>query len=314
MPRLAVKESANVIRPIAQADFVVTDYIENVTHRALSYIKAGFPVHLRGNSGTGKTSIAMHIAGKLGRPVMLIHGDEEFSTTDMIGGRHGYRMRKVVDNFVHSVLKTEEDLVQRWVDSRLTIACKHGFTLVYDEYTRSRPEANNVLLSILQERLMGMPESRGEEGYLKVHPNFTALFTSNPEEYAGVFRTQDALRDRMATMDLDYFDRETELLIIQNKSKLDISDAERIINVVRGLRDSGKCEFSPTVRASVMIAKTIHVMQVPVDSCNEMFCQVCTEVLSSSATRTGNSEQLKQVKDVIKELIVNHCTKEGVKP
>ena len=314
MARLALKENANVIRTIAQSDFVVTDYIESVTHRAMAYIKAGFSVHLRGNSGTGKTSLALHIAGKLGRPVMLIHGDEEFSSTDMIGSRHGYRMRRVVDNFVHSVVKTEEDWMQRWVDSRLTMACKHGFTLVYDEYTRSRPEANNVLLSILQERLMGMPESLSDEGYLKVHPKFTAIFTSNPEEYAGVFRSQDALRDRMATMDLNYFDRETELLIIQNKSKLDISDAERIVNVVRGLRDSGKCEFAPTVRSSVMIAKTIQVMQVPVDSSNEMFCQVCMEVLSSSATRTGNIEELKQVKSIINELIINYCTKEGVKP
>ena len=311
MPR---KENVNVIRPITQSDFVVTDYINNVTHRAMSYIKAGFAVHLRGNSGTGKTSIAMHIAGKLGRPVMLIHGDEEFSTTDMIGGSYGYRMRKVVDNYVHSVTKIEEDLVKRWIDSRLTIACKQGFTLVYDEYTRSRPEANNVLLSILQERLMGMPESRGEESYLKVHPNFTAIFTSNPEEYAGVFRSQDALRDRMATMDLDYFDRETELLIIQNKSKVDISDAERIVNVVRGLRNSGKCEFAPTVRASIMIAKTIQVMQVPVDSSDQIFCQVCAEVLSSSTTRTGNIKELKQVKSVINELIIKYCTKEGVKP
>ena len=72
---------------------------------------------------------------------MLIHGDEEFTTSSLVGGDYGYRFRKVVDRFVSQVSKTEEDMVKRWVDNRLTIACREGFTLVYDEFTRSRPEA-----------------------------------------------------------------------------------------------------------------------------------------------------------------------------
>ena len=90
----------------------------------------------------------------------MIHGDEEFSSSDLIGGEYGYRVRKVVDNFIHSVLKTEEDMQRRWVDNRLTVACKYGFTLIYDEFTRSRPEANNTLLSVLQEKMLDLPAAR----------------------------------------------------------------------------------------------------------------------------------------------------------
>jgi len=57
----------------------------------------------------------------------MIHGDEEFSTSDLVGGEHGYRFRKVVDRFVSRVLKVEEDMVKRWVDNRLTVACRYGF-------------------------------------------------------------------------------------------------------------------------------------------------------------------------------------------
>jgi len=46
-----------------------------------------------------------------------------------------------------------------WVDSRLTLAAKEGFTLVYDEFNRSRPEVNNVLLSLLEEKLLVLPPS-----------------------------------------------------------------------------------------------------------------------------------------------------------
>ncbi|MCX5803541.1 MAG: gas vesicle protein GvpN, partial [Proteobacteria bacterium] len=244
-----INDTDVVLEPTPLSDFVETKYIKDITSRILSYIKAGFPVHFRGPSGTGKTTLAMHIASKLKRPVVLIHGDEEFTTSNLVGGEHGYRFRKVVDRFVSRVTKVEEDMVKHWVDNRLTVACKNGFTLVYDEFTRSRPEANNILLSILQEKVLDMPSGNGDEGpYLKVDPNFTAIFTSNPEEYAGVHRSQDALRDRMVTMDLDHFDYETELAITQAKSKISKHDAELIVNIVRGLRESGKCEFEPTVR------------------------------------------------------------------
>src|SRR4030042_2635222 len=178
---VAIEERTTLLEPRPLPKFVETPFIVEIVDRALTYIEAGFPVHFRGASGTGKTTLALHIAGKLGRPVVMIHGDEEFSTSDLVGGEYGYRMRKVIDNFIHSVLKTEEDMVRQWVEHRLTVACKYGFTLLYDEFTRSRPEANNVLLSVLQEKMLDIPRARdGGDGYLKVHPDFVAIFTSNP--------------------------------------------------------------------------------------------------------------------------------------
>jgi len=261
-----IDEMTTVLEPRPLPDFVETKYVKDITNRTISYIKAGFPVHLRGPSGTGKTTLAMHVATKIARPVVMIHGDEEFTTTDLVGGEYGYRFRKVVDRFVSRVLKVEEDMVKRWVDNRLTVACKYGFTLIYDEFTRSRPEANNILLSILQEKMMDLPSGRGEDPYLQVDPDFTAIFTSNPEEYAGVHRSQDALRDRMITMDLDHFDYDTEVAITKAKSKLSKQHAEMIVNIVRGLRESGKCEFAPTIRGCIMIAKTIKVKTLPLSN------------------------------------------------
>jgi len=257
---MPIEEQTTVLEPQSLPDFVQTDQVSGMTERALAYVSAGFPIHFRGVSGTGKTTLAMHVASKIGRPVVMIHGDEEFSSSDLVGGEHGYHVKKVIDNFIHSVLKTEEDMQKRWVDNRLTVACKYGFTLIYDEFTRSRPEANNTLLSVLQEKMLDLPAAReGGENYLRVDPNFTAIFTSNPEEYAGVYRSQDALRDRMITMDLDHFDKETEMAIAEAKVGLSRDECEKIINVVRGLRESGKCEYAPTIRGPIMIGKTLKV-------------------------------------------------------
>jgi len=298
-----IDEMTTVLEPSPLPDFVETKHIKDITNRTLAYIKAGFPVHYRGVSGTGKTTLAMHIASKIGRPVVMIHGDAEFTTSDLVGGEHGYRFRRVVDRFVSRVLKVDEDMVKRWVDNRLTVACKYGFTLIYDEFTRSRPEANNILLSILQERMMDLPVGRGgEEPYLKVDPDFTAIFTSNPEEYAGVHRSQDALRDRMITIDLDHFDYETEVAITQAKSKLSKPHAERIVNIVRGLRESGKCEFAPTIRGCIMIAKTLKVQNLT-PSHSDGFLKMCQDILASETSRVGSKTNQSRVKEVVKDLV-----------
>jgi gas vesicle protein GvpN len=299
-----IDEMTTVLEPRPLPDFVETKLVKEITNRALAYIKAGFPVHFRGVSGTGKTTLAMHIASKLDRPVVMIHGDEEFTTSDLVGGEYGYRIRKVVDRFVSRVLKIDEDLVKRWVDNRLTVACKYGFTLIYDEFTRSRPEANNILLSILQEKMMDLPVARGgEENYLRVDPNFTAIFTSNPEEYAGVHRSQDALRDRMITMDLDHFDRETESAITTAKSGISKKDAEKIVNIVRGLRESGKCEFAPTIRGCIMIAKSLKVLNGSFDPKSRVFREVCEDILASETSRVGSKINQEKVRSYVKELI-----------
>jgi len=299
-----IDEMMTVLKPSPLAGFVETRYVKNLTGRALNYIKAGFPVHLRGPSGTGKTTLAMHLASKIGRPVVMIHGDEEFTTSDLIGGEHGYRSRRVVDRFISRVLKIEEDMTKRWVDNRLTVACKYGFTLLYDEFTRSRPEANNTLLSILQERIIDMPAARDtNEPYLKVHPDFTAIFTSNPEEYAGVHRSQDALRDRMITMDLDYFDYETEAAVTEARSGLARPCVERVVRIVRGLRESGKCEFAPTIRGSIMIAKTLKVQGLTVAQAPEAFLQMCQDILASETSRVGSKTNQNRVREIVSELV-----------
>ena len=301
---MPTEEVTTVLEPHPLPNFVETGSVKDITERALGYIQAGFPIHFRGATGTGKTTLALHVASKMGRPMVMIHGDEEFSTSDLVGGEYGYRLRKVVDNFIHSVLKTEEDMQRRWVDNRLTIAAKYGFTLIYDEFTRSRPEANNVLLSVLQEKMLDLPAAReGGESYLKVDPDFTAIFTSNPEEYAGVYRSQDALRDRMVTMDLDYFDRETEIAITEAKSGMPRQDAEKIVDIVRGLRESGECEFAPTVRGCIVITKTLKLRNIPVDAKNPIYRQTCQDVLASETSRIGSRANRTKVEETIRGLI-----------
>lgn len=156
---------------------------------------------------------------------------------------------------------------------------------------------------------MDLPVGRGgDEPYLRVDPNFTAIFTSNPEEYAGVHRSQDALRDRMITMDLDHFDYDTEVAIAQAKSKLGKPHAEIVVNIVRGLRESGKCEFAPTIRGCIMIAKTLKVMKL-YPSRTDVFTQMCQDILASETSRVGSKTNQNRVKEIVKQMVEKQLPK-----
>ena len=106
--------------------FVSTEAIDRLTTRTLRYLNSGYSVHLRGPAGTGKTTLALHLADSLQRPMMLMFGDDEAKTSDLIGKQSGYTRKKIVDNYIHRVVKVEDHMRHTWVDSRLTLACREG--------------------------------------------------------------------------------------------------------------------------------------------------------------------------------------------
>jgi len=303
MAVVEVESRDDQVRPEAGPEFVATPYVQDLSQRALAYLEVGYPVHFAGPAGTGKTTLVFHVAAQRGRPVVLIHGDDEFGSSDLVGRHSGYHKQRLVDNYIHSVLRTEESMNVTWMDNRLTMACKGGYTLIYDEFTRSRPEANNALLSILEEKILNLPKmSRGGDGYLEVHPEFRAIFTSNPEEYAGVHKTQDALMDRLITVSLGHFDRETEIQIALAKSGLTRADAEIIVDVVRELRGFGVNNHRPTIRACIAIAKILAHQGARARRDDPVFQWACRDVLntdSAKVTRGGQSVMQEKVAEVI---------------
>ncbi|HEY9861274.1 MAG TPA: gas vesicle protein GvpN [Candidatus Obscuribacterales bacterium] len=261
--------------------FVSTPSVERVATRALRYLQSGFSVHLRGPAGTGKTTLALHLADLLARPIMLVFGDDEFKTSDLIGNQLGYTRKKVVDNFIHSVVKVEDELKQNWVDSRLTLACREGFTLVYDEFNRSRPEVNNVLLSALEEKILALPPSGNRPEYVRVNPQFRAIFTSNPEEYCGVHSTQDALMDRLVTINMPEPDELTQQEILVQKTEIERESAILITQLVKAFRLKSGAEKSSGLRSGITIAKVCQEHSIPVMAEDADFRDICMDVLLS---------------------------------
>lgn len=238
--------------------FVLTPALDDLVQRANTYLDLGYPVHLCGPSGTGKTTLALHIAAQLGRPVALLHGDDSHATADLVGRNVGTDRHRVVDNYIAKVHKTTEKVRPHWTDGRLTSACRQGHTLVYDEFTRSRAEANNALLSVIEEGLVDLGGVKGDGAELvRVHPDFRMVLTSNPREYEGTHGTQDALLDRMVTLHVLGHDRSTEVAIVGARTGIGASDAGVIVDIVRDLRARVKGGPEASLRGAIALARVL---------------------------------------------------------
>ncbi len=238
-------------------NWIETDSVKAIKEKVKNWLSLKYPVHIIGPTGCGKTMLALRIAKEFGRPVVWINGDETVTTTDLIGGYSQVEVNSMRDKYIHNVFKDKDILKAEWVDNPLTLACKYGYTLVYNEFSRSKASANNILLSIFTEGILELPTQFGEERYVKVHPEFRAIFTSNSIEYAGTHRPQDALLDRMVGIHMDYYDKETEAKIIAAHSNIEEKYAMLITELLCSLRKKSPQEYGLGTRAGVMVAQAL---------------------------------------------------------
>ncbi|MEO1328927.1 MAG: gas vesicle protein GvpN [Pseudomonadota bacterium] len=283
-----LRADARWLKP--RADLFRDAAIASIESRALAYLRAGVAVHFRGPAGAGKTTLAMQLAAALDRPTVTIAGDGWFTGANLVGEAVGERTKRVHDRFIHNVTKTESATSKLWEDRALTVAMEEGYTLVYDEFTRSPPEANNPLLAALEEGVLVLSTPGRERRVIEAHPEFRAIFTSNPAEYAAVKAPQDALLDRMITFDLSYFDAETELGVVAARSRLAPEHCRPIVMLVRALRAAAQADgvlmgraAPPSMRTAILIARIAADQGLRPNCADERFVQLCFDALESRA-------------------------------
>ncbi len=279
-------------------NFVETEHVKKLKGRVKLWVNAGCPLQIVGPTGCGKTTLAMEVAKELGRPTVWINGDDQMTTTDLIGGYSEMEAESVRDKYIHNVMIARDKTKFSWVDNPLTLACKYGYTLVYNEFSRSKPEANNVLLSVLEEKILELPTVFGDNRYVKVHPDFAIILTSNSTEYAGIHKPQDALLDRMVNIYMDYYDYDTELKIAQAHTHLPLGEAERVVKVVRTIREKMPEPYKPGTRAEIMICRGLKALGR--DRSKGSIEQIYVDVL---ATKIGDQRELLKKSDLIQTVI-----------
>ncbi len=108
---------------------------------------------------------------------------------------------------------------------------------------------------------------------------FRAIFTSNPEEYAGIHKSQDALMDRLITIHVDYCDRETEVAIAAARAGVSSAQAGMVVDLVRHFRSRRFGRHRPSLRAAIMIARVVAQQGANFESSDPVFQRTYRDVL-----------------------------------
>ena len=241
----------STIIQVRPQQFVKTAALEQIMRRALRYLGAGYSIHLEGPTGIGKTTLAVETAHCRQRPTRLMVGCHDLTVSD-----------------------------------QLRIACGEGWTLVYDEFNRSRPEFNTVLLSTLEERILAVTGEHGVKHY-PVHPEFRVIFTSNSEEYCGVYGTQSALLDRLVTLRLSEPNILTQQQRLVELAGISSEAAALVIGLVQQFFRQVAPEGIASLRPKLMIAQVCHREGIPVSADDAEFRQVCRDVLLSRSLQSA---------------------------
>ncbi|MEM7794316.1 MAG: MoxR family ATPase [Cyanobacteria bacterium P01_C01_bin.118] len=242
--------------------FVQTTALGQLIQRAMRYMRSGYSLHLEGPTGVGKTALAMKLADCRRRPVRLLMGHRDL-------------------------------MVPHQPDAWFSRACCEGWTLIYDEFNRSRPELNTMLLSALEERTLLFLGEHGTE-YLPIHPEFRVIFTSNSEDYCGTYSPQSALLDRLVTIRLPEPTVLAQQQLLVELVGVSNESAALVIGLVQQFFRQVSPENMASLRPKLMIAQVCHREGIMISAENAEFRQVCRDILlaRSSQSATDANEVL----------------------
>ncbi len=108
--------------------------------------------------------------------------------------------------------------------------------------------------------------------------------------------------DRIITINVDHYDRETEIEITMSKSGISRKDAEVIVDIVRELRMLGVNNHRPTIRAAIAIARVLAHTGAHAQENDSTFEWLCRDILSADTAKVtwgGESLMTQKVGEVI---------------
>jgi MoxR-like ATPase len=179
----------------------------SLVDRCVVVLATGRALMLIGEPGTAKSLLSELLAAAIsGSSTLLIQGGAGVSEEHV---RYGWN---------YALLVHEGPSRRALVPAPLYTAMSEGRLVRFEELTRCAPEVQDVLLSLLSERAMAVPELTGDDGVLFARPGFNLIATANTRD-RGVHEMSSALKRRFAFETLlPIADADAELALVRAES------------------------------------------------------------------------------------------------
>ncbi|MBU6152835.1 MAG: MoxR family ATPase [Bdellovibrionales bacterium] len=235
------------------------DQIENM-------LKSGRHVLLEGAVGVGKTTLALAVAEKMGRPVVRVDGD----------GR--YTEQKLVGSFDPKLVLERGFVRESFIPGPLYQAMEEGEILLINELNRMPEMVQNVLLPALDEGKIQIPVL----GELKAQPGFSVIATQNPREFVATSTLSEALLDRLEWIGIAPLTEGEEVEVVKAHLSGGVGTVpvEACVELVRLTRTHPKVKRGASVRAAIALAQILKA-EKPGMLSEEHFFAVALSVLAN---------------------------------
>jgi len=116
-------------------------------------------------------------------------------STNTIQGSSGTTEDQIKYSWNYALLLAEGPSMRALVPGPLHVGMSQGMIVRFEEVTRCPPEIQDVLISIISEKLMMVPELAGDSRVLMAQPGFNIIATANIRD-RGVHEMSSALKRR----------------------------------------------------------------------------------------------------------------------
>lgn len=155
-----------------------------LVERAIITLAGNRGLMLVGEPGTAKTMLSELLSA-------AISG----TSTNTIQGTAGTTEEQIKYCWNYALLLAEGPTPRALVPAPLYVAMQDGLIARFEEITRCPPEIQDTLVSIMSDKVMIVPEFKGEDGVLLARPGFNLIATANTRD-RGVHEMSAALKRR----------------------------------------------------------------------------------------------------------------------
>ena len=267
--------------------------------RIIASLASDRPVLLLGEPGTAKSYLSEHIAA-------AISG----MSTNTIQGTAGTTEDNVKYSWNYAMLLSKGPCLESLVPSPLYVGMSKGIITRFEEMTRCLPEIQDVLISLLSEKLMTIPELLSPDNVLYAMKGFNMIATANSRD-RGVNEMSAALKRRFSfelinpikdiQQEMEIVGKEVQRFLDTHriKTELPMDVVELLTTTFNELRTGETSEGVKIDRPSVTMS-TAELVETAINS--TVFRHYFEETLERSAVLAlkgslkDNADDLKKIK------------------